>query len=113
MQVLSTDDLCAGEQVFFAATGVSDGDRLTGGRYFAGGATSNSIVMRSGSGTGSLAHSLAVYSASLASCTAVQSPCLCCHLMDTSQDCTVMVEKHVHSELVGRYADWQARHPTT
>lgn len=62
--MLSTDDLCAGEQVFFAATGVSDGDLLKGVRYFAGGATSNSIVMRSGSGTGSLCHSLAVYSAS-------------------------------------------------
>jgi len=51
-QVLYTDDLCAGEQVFFAATGVSDGDLLKGVRYFAGGASSNSIVMRSGSGTG-------------------------------------------------------------
>ena len=52
LQVLYTDDLCAGEQVFFAATGVSDGDLLKGVRYFAGGASSNSIVMRSGSGTG-------------------------------------------------------------
>lgn len=52
LQVLYTDDLCAGEQVFFAATGVSDGDLLRGVRYFAGGASSNSIVMRSGSGTG-------------------------------------------------------------
>lgn len=50
-KVLHTDDLCAGEQVFFAATGVSDGDLLRGVRYFAGGASSNSIVMRSGSGT--------------------------------------------------------------
>ena len=54
LQVLYTDDLCAGEQVFFAATGVSDGDLLKGVRYFAGGASSNSIVMRSGSGTGTL-----------------------------------------------------------
>ena len=68
MQVLSTDDLCAGEQVFFAATGVSDGDLLKGVRYFAGGATSNSIVMRSGSGTGSLCHIVAVYSASSLTC---------------------------------------------
>lgn len=61
LQVLYTDDLCAGEQVFFAATGVSDGDLLRGVRYFAGGASSNSIVMRSGSGTGrvtSLCHAL-------------------------------------------------------
>ena len=55
LQVLYTDDLCAGEQVFFAATGVSDGDLLRGVRYFAGGASSNSIVMRSGSGTGIVA----------------------------------------------------------
>lgn len=54
MQILHTDDLCAGEQVFFAATGVSDGDLLRGVRYFAGGASSNSIVMRTGSGTGEL-----------------------------------------------------------
>ena len=52
LQILHTDDLCAGEQVFFAATGVSDGDLLRGVRYFAGGASSYSIVMRSGSGTG-------------------------------------------------------------
>ena len=39
-------------QVFFAATGVSDGDLLRGVRYFSGGASTNSIVMRSESGTG-------------------------------------------------------------
>ena len=65
LQILYTDDLCAGEQVFFAATGVSDGDLLRGVRYFAGGASSNSIVMRSGSGTGTTAsafvHLLASY----------------------------------------------------
>lgn len=55
LQILYTDDLCAGEQVFFAATGVSDGDLLKGVRYYAGGASSNSIVMRSGSGTGIIA----------------------------------------------------------
>ena len=38
-------------QVFFAATGVSDGDLLKGVRYFSGGASTNSIVMRSSSGT--------------------------------------------------------------
>jgi fructose-1,6-bisphosphatase II len=46
-----TEDLCKGKDVFFAATGVSDGDLLTGVRYIAGGATSNSIVMRSKSRT--------------------------------------------------------------
>ncbi|KAK9818126.1 hypothetical protein WJX72_007522 [[Myrmecia] bisecta] len=50
-KVLTTDDLCSGDQVFFAATGVSDGDLLRGVRYFSGGATTNSIVMRSQSGT--------------------------------------------------------------
>ena len=38
-------------QVFFAATGVSDGDLLKGVRYYSGGASTNSIVMRSSSGT--------------------------------------------------------------
>ena len=52
MQILYTDDLCAGEQVFFAATGVSDGDLLKGVRYYSGGAQTNSIVMRASSGTG-------------------------------------------------------------
>lgn len=50
-KVLYTEDLCRGEQVFFAATGVSDGDLLKGVRYFKGGATTNSMVMRYQSGT--------------------------------------------------------------
>ncbi|CAL5220210.1 g2185 [Coccomyxa viridis] len=49
--LLFQDDLCKGEQVFFAATGVSDGDLLRGVRYFSGGASTNSIVMRASSGT--------------------------------------------------------------
>ena len=40
------------QQVFFAATGVTDGNLLRGVRYFGGGATTNSIVMRAESGTG-------------------------------------------------------------
>jgi fructose-1,6-bisphosphatase II len=51
MQMLTTNDLCKGQDVFFAATGVSDGDLLRGVRFVAGGATSNSLVMRSRSGT--------------------------------------------------------------
>lgn len=51
LQILHTSDLCKGDDVFFAATGVSDGDLLGGVRYFSGGATSNSIVMRSKSRT--------------------------------------------------------------
>ena len=58
LQVLYTDDLCAGEKVFFAATGVSDGDLLRGVRYYSGGASTNSIVMRSQSGTGTAAIAL-------------------------------------------------------
>lgn len=50
-QILYTDDLCQGDDVFFAATGVSDGDLLDGVRYVPGGATTNSMVMRSRSGT--------------------------------------------------------------
>ncbi len=46
--------LAACSQVFFAATGVSDGDLLRGVRYYSGGASTNSIVMRASSGTGAL-----------------------------------------------------------
>ena len=51
MQILLTEDLCGGNDVFFAATGVSNGDLLKGVAYGSGGATTNSIVMRSKSGT--------------------------------------------------------------
>ena len=50
-RVLTTDDLVAGDDVFFAATGVTDGVLLQGVRYKPGGATSESIVMRARSGT--------------------------------------------------------------
>ncbi|GLC34311.1 hypothetical protein PLESTF_000875600 [Pleodorina starrii] len=50
-KILLTDDLCRGDDVFFAATGVSDGDLLRGVRYYSGGASTNSIVMRCKSGT--------------------------------------------------------------
>ncbi|MEU6645779.1 class II fructose-bisphosphatase [Saccharomonospora sp. NPDC046836] len=50
-QVLMTDDLVRGDNVFFCATGVTDGDLLRGAHYRAGGATTQSIVMRSKSGT--------------------------------------------------------------
>jgi fructose-1,6-bisphosphatase II len=50
--VLTCDDLVAGEDVFFSATGVTDGDVLQGVRYQGGqGATTESLVMRSRSGT--------------------------------------------------------------
>jgi fructose-1,6-bisphosphatase II len=51
-RVLGRDDLVAGEDVFFSATGVTDGDVLQGVRYpSAGGATTESLVTRSRSGT--------------------------------------------------------------
>jgi fructose-1,6-bisphosphatase II len=50
-RVLTTDDLVAGEDVFVAATGVTDGALLNGVRYTPGGAVTDSIVMRSRSGT--------------------------------------------------------------
>ncbi|WP_137147372.1 class II fructose-bisphosphatase [Mycolicibacterium sp. CR10] len=50
-RVLYTEDLVAGENVFFTATGVTDGDLLRGVRFTGGGAQTQSIVMRSKSGT--------------------------------------------------------------
>ena len=50
-QVLTTDDLVSGEDVFFAATGVTDGDLVKGVRYKGESAWTESIVMRSRSGT--------------------------------------------------------------
>jgi fructose-1,6-bisphosphatase II len=50
-RVLTTDDLVGGEEVFFAATGVTTGALLRGVRYTAAGAVTDSIVMRSRSGT--------------------------------------------------------------
>jgi fructose-1,6-bisphosphatase II len=50
-RVLTTDDLVGGEEVFFAATGVTTGALLRGVRYTPEGAITDSIVMRSRSGT--------------------------------------------------------------
>ena len=50
-RVLSTDDLVQGDNCFFAATGITDGEMLRGVRYDRGGATTESLVMRSKSGT--------------------------------------------------------------
>ncbi len=50
-QVLRTDDLVSGDDVFFAASGITDGDLLKGVRYWGAGASSESLVMRSKSGT--------------------------------------------------------------
>ncbi len=50
-RVLTNDDLVRGDNMFFCATGVTDGDLLRGAHYRSGGATTQSIVMRSKSGT--------------------------------------------------------------
>lgn len=50
-RVLTTDDLVRSDNVFFVATGVTDGELLQGVRYRAGTATTHSLVMRSKSGT--------------------------------------------------------------
>ncbi len=50
-RVLTTDDLVSGDEVFFAATGISNGDLLKGVRYWGDGASTESLVMRSKTGT--------------------------------------------------------------
>ena len=50
-KVLDTDDLVAGDNCFFAATGITDGELLRGVHYNSKGATTQSLVMRSRSGT--------------------------------------------------------------
>ncbi len=50
-RIYTTNDLAKPDNVMFAATGVTDGTMLKGVRRFPGGATTQSIVMRSKSGT--------------------------------------------------------------
>ncbi|TMK61872.1 MAG: class II fructose-bisphosphatase [Actinobacteria bacterium] len=50
-EVLDVNRLVSGNDVFFAATGVTDGDVLDGVHYTRGGASTESLVMRSRSGT--------------------------------------------------------------
>jgi fructose-1,6-bisphosphatase II len=50
-KVLTTDDLVSGDDVFVAATGVTTGALLRGVRYTKQGAVTDSMVMRSRSGT--------------------------------------------------------------
>lgn len=50
-RVLDTDDLVSGDNCFFAATGITDGNLLKGVHYDRLGATTQSLVMRSRSGT--------------------------------------------------------------
>ena len=50
-RVLMTDDLVSGDNCFFAVTGITDGEVLKGVHYDRTGATTQSLVMRSRSGT--------------------------------------------------------------
>ena len=50
-RVLTIDDLVTGDDVFFVATGITEGELLDGVRYRRGTARTHSIVMRSRSGT--------------------------------------------------------------
>jgi fructose-1,6-bisphosphatase II len=55
-RVLTTDDLIRSDDCFFAATGVTDGELLRGVRFVPQGAETQSLVMRSRSGTVRLIH---------------------------------------------------------
>ena len=50
-EVLGIDDLVASDNVFFAATGITDGELVKGVHFFSDGASTSSIVMRSRTGT--------------------------------------------------------------
>jgi fructose-1,6-bisphosphatase II len=50
-KVLTMNDLVSSEDVFFAATGITDGELLHGARYFGEGASTDSLVVRGLTGT--------------------------------------------------------------
>jgi fructose-1,6-bisphosphatase II len=50
-RILTVTDLVGGDNVFFSATGITDGELLQGIHYSSNGATSQTLVMRSRSGT--------------------------------------------------------------
>ena len=50
-KVLTIDDLVSGDDVIFAATAITEGNILTGMKYFQGGARTHSVVMRYRTGT--------------------------------------------------------------
>lgn len=50
-RILTMDDLVSSEDVFFAATGITDGELLKGVRYFGDGARTDSLVVRGQTGT--------------------------------------------------------------
>jgi fructose-1,6-bisphosphatase II len=50
-KVLTIDDLVKGDDVFFSLTGVTDGELVRGVRFFPDGARTETLAMRSRSGT--------------------------------------------------------------
>jgi fructose-1,6-bisphosphatase II len=50
-KILTMDDLVSSEDVFFAATGITDGELLKGVKYFADGARTDSLIVRGQTGT--------------------------------------------------------------
>lgn len=56
-RIYGIDDLVGGDDVFFAATGITDGELLDGVHYGADGATTHSLVMRAVTGTVRYIHS--------------------------------------------------------
>jgi len=50
-RIYRSDDLVSGSNVFFSATGITDGELLRGVQFFGDGATTHSLVMRSRTGT--------------------------------------------------------------
>lgn len=50
-KILTMDDLVSSEDVFFTATGITDGELLKGVRYFGNGASTDSLVVRGLTGT--------------------------------------------------------------
>ena len=57
-RVLTTGDLVRGSDIFFCATGITDGELVRGVRYYADSVQTESIVMRSKSGTIRVVNSL-------------------------------------------------------
>jgi fructose-1,6-bisphosphatase II len=50
-RVLTTDDLVSSEEIFFAVTGITDGELVDGVKYSGSGASTHSLVMRAKTGT--------------------------------------------------------------
>jgi fructose-1,6-bisphosphatase II len=50
-RVLGTEDLVAGDEAFFAATGITDGELLRGVRFKSSGVTTESLLVRARTGT--------------------------------------------------------------